>query len=470
MTATPETRFAAIFDFDGTLIDRYSAVAVLGDRARRRDIGPYEAMNLTMSGAKVATGRADVADFMRTGVMALQGRPITDLEALGSRLTRNTLGGRLFPDAVRRISSHRKRGHVIVIATSALSFQVDGLAAELGVDHVLCTRPAEMHGLCTGEIDGEVLWGKHKEQAVRSFAASEGIDLGHSYAYSNGDDDVDLLSSVGNPVAVNPEPQLERIASERGWAIERFTLRKSSPIDAARTVAAYGGLAASIGVGAAVGLLNQSRRDAANLTFSLGGELGLSLAGVRVNVAGEHNLWAARPAVFIFNHQSLLDGWIAIKLIRRDFTGVGKKEMGRIPVLAQFAWLTNVALVDRSDPDKAKATLEPVVERIRQGYSIAIAPEGTRSTTPRVGRFKKGAFHLAMQGQVPIVPIVIRNAGELQWRGSKVIRSGEIDVAVLNPISVAGWTPKNLDEKIAGVRSQFVDGLDDWAALVASIR
>jgi putative phosphoserine phosphatase/1-acylglycerol-3-phosphate O-acyltransferase len=189
-----------------------------------------------------------------------------------------------------------------------------------------------------------------------------------------------------------------------------------------------------------------------------------------VNVAGEHNLWAARPAVFIFNHQSLLDGWIAIKLIRRDFTGVGKKEMGRIPLLAQFAWLTNVALVDRSDPDKAKATLEPVVERIRQGYSIAIAPEGTRSTTPRVGRFKKGAFHLAMQGQVPIVPIVIRNAGELQWRGSKVIRSGEIDVAVLNPISVAGWTPQNLDDKIAGVRSQFVDGLDDWAGLIASIR
>jgi putative phosphoserine phosphatase/1-acylglycerol-3-phosphate O-acyltransferase len=111
---------------------------------------------------------------MRTGVMALQGPPITDLDLLGSRLTRNTLGGRLFPDAVRRISSHRQRGHVIVIATSALSFQVDRLAAELGVDHLLCTRLAVMRGICTGEIDGEVLWGKRKEQAVRSFAASAG--------------------------------------------------------------------------------------------------------------------------------------------------------------------------------------------------------------------------------------------------------------------------------------------------------
>jgi putative phosphoserine phosphatase/1-acylglycerol-3-phosphate O-acyltransferase len=470
-TRTEPTRIAAIFDFDGTLIDGYSALAALADRARRGDIGPSEALKLVASGAKVAMGQAGIEDFMRTGVLALRGRPVAELDDFGRRLTRTALGGRLFPEAVRLIASHQKRGHLVVIASSALSFQVDGLAEELGVDRVVCTRLGEQGGVCTGEIDGEVLWGVAKANAVRSLAATEGIDLERSYSYANGNEDIEFLATAGHPTAVNPGSELERVANERSWAIQRFTNRpRPGASDAARTVAAYSGLLTSCCVGATVGLLNRSRRDAANLTFALGGDLSLSLAGVRLKIVGEHNLWSARPAVFIFNHQSLLDGFIALKLIRSDFTGVAKKEMGRVPILAQFAWLTNVALVDRADSQKTKATLEPVVERLRQGYSIAIAPEGTRSVTPRVGRFKKGAFHLAMQGRVPIVPIVIRNAGDLQWRGSRLIQSGQIDVAVLPPIGVEEWTRANLDDKVAGVRSLFIDALDGWDATVASVR
>jgi putative phosphoserine phosphatase/1-acylglycerol-3-phosphate O-acyltransferase len=75
-----------------------------------------------------------------------------------------------------------------------------------------------------------------------------------------------------------------------------------------------------------------------------------------------------------------------------------------------------------------------------------------------------------MQGRVPIVPIVIRNAGDLQWRGSRLIQSGQIDVAVLPPIGVEEWTRANLDDKVAGVRSLFIDALDGWDATVASVR
>jgi putative phosphoserine phosphatase/1-acylglycerol-3-phosphate O-acyltransferase len=173
--------------------------------------------------------------------------------------------------------------------------------------------------------------------------------------------------------------------------------------------------------------------------------------------------------VFIFNHQSLLDGWVAINLLRSDFTGVAKKEMARIPLLAQFAWLTNVALVDRADSAQARAALQPALERLRDGCSITLAPEGTRSVTPTVGPFKKGAFHLAMQAGVPVVPIVIRNAGELQWRGSQVIRSGTVDVAVLPPINVADWRRDELGDRVAEVRQLFVDALADWDATVARL-
>jgi putative phosphoserine phosphatase / 1-acylglycerol-3-phosphate O-acyltransferase len=93
-----------------------------------------------------------------------------------------------------------------------------------------------------------------------------------------------------------------------------------------------------------------------------------------------------------------------------------------------------------------------------------ISPEGTRSPTPAVGQFKKGAFHMAMQGGVPIVPVVIRNAGELLWRGSKVMRPGTVDVHVHEPISVADWTVEDLDERVAEVRALFVRTLEDWSA------
>jgi putative phosphoserine phosphatase/1-acylglycerol-3-phosphate O-acyltransferase len=211
-----------------------------------------------------------------------------------------------------------------------------------------------------------------------------------------------------------------------------------------------------------VGLLNRSRRDAANMTMAAGSDLALSIAGVRVNVTGEEHLWSQRPAVFIMNHQSLLDGFVVMKLVRENVTGVAKKEVARQPVLGQFARLADMALIDRGDGAQARQALEPVVERLREGYSIAMAPEGTRAPTPRVGRFKKGAFRMAMQGGVPIVPIVIRNAGELLWRGSTFIRPGTIDVVVHPPISVAEWRVEELDERIAEVRGLFVRTLADW--------
>jgi putative phosphoserine phosphatase / 1-acylglycerol-3-phosphate O-acyltransferase len=111
--------------------------------------------------------------------------------------------------------------------------------------------------------------------------------------------------------------------------------------------------------------------------------------------------------------------------------------------------------------------LAPVVEKLRDGVSIAIAPEGTRSATPRLGRFKKGAFHIAMEAGVPIVPIVIRNAGDVMWKGSPLIRKGTIDVAVLKPVSTEGWKVDELDERIADIRQRYLDTLERWPSKIA---
>jgi len=128
-----------------------------------------------------------------------------------------------------------------------------------------------------------------------------------------------------------------------------------------------------------------------------------------------------------------------------------KKEVASQPGFGQFARFANMALIDRGDPSQAKAALGPVVERLREGYSIAISPEGTRSATPAVGRFKKGAFHMAMQGGVPIVAVVIRNAGELLWRGSRVMRSGTVDVHVRRLRAKLGTEHESMIDTVRGV-------------------
>jgi putative phosphoserine phosphatase / 1-acylglycerol-3-phosphate O-acyltransferase len=454
---------AAFFDFDGTLIDGYSAVAFLKDRARRRDLPAGEVAKLLRTGLDIRCGRADFERFMRVGTQAFRGHDARTLGSLGDRLLRSTLGGLLFGEMLEIVGAHRRRGHTLVIASSALPFQVEPVARELGFDHVLCTRLETIGDLYTGRVEGPTLWGPGKAMAVREFADSHGLALARSYAYGNGDEDIEFLSAVGHPRAVNPGCELEAIARREGWPVSRFARRGRPGLDSVvRTAAAYGGMATAFGAGLGLGLLTGSRRDAVNFTTSVGSDVTLALAGVRLNVTGAEHIEAAKPAVFIFNHQSILDGFIIMKLIRRDVTGVAKKEVVGQPGFGHFARLANMAFVDRADSRQAVAALHPVVEKLREGYSIAISPEGTRSPTPAMGRFKKGAFHMAMQGDVPIVPIVIRNAGEVLWRGSKVMRSGVVDVHVHEPISVDGWTRETLDERIAEVHALFLRTLSDW--------
>ena len=198
-----------------------------------------------------------------------------------------------------------------------------------------------------------------------------------------------------------------------------------------------------------------SRREAVDLGITLAGEVGSVLAGVRLDVHGAEHL-ATRPAVFIFNHQSQLDVLILAKLLRGGFTGVAKKELANSPGFGLMFRLADVAFVDRHDTAQAHKALQPAVQKLREGISLAIAPEGTRSATPALGPFKKGAFHVAMQAGVPIVPIVIRNSGELMWRGATTIHAGTVQVAVLPPVPTTGWVAGELDCPLHEVRGQYL--------------
>jgi putative phosphoserine phosphatase/1-acylglycerol-3-phosphate O-acyltransferase len=262
---------------------------------------------------------------------------------------------------------------------------------------------------------------------------------------------------------VNPGSELAEVAQREGWPVRRFGSRgRPSLTSVVRTAAAYGGMASGFGAGVGIGALTRNRRDAANITMSVGTDLALGLAGIHLNVTGEEHLTSHRPAVFIFNHQSSIDVAVIGSLVRRDVSGVAKKEAARDPRFALIGYIIDVAYIDRGDPKQARAALEPAVERLRNGTSIAIAPEGTRSPTPRLGRFKKGAFHLARQAGAPLVPIVIRNAGDVMWRGSLIIRPGTIDVAVLEPIPTEGWRAEEVGLRANEIRRRFAETLEHW--------
>jgi len=462
-------KIAAIFDFDGTLIDGYSASTLYQYRLLHGDLGPFELWRTAQRMRGPTLDEDGFVELVHDGLKSWNGRPWEEFLELGRQLCSGTPGGfigNLFHDAWRLVRAHQGMGHTVVIATSATEMQVAPLAEQLEISDVLCTRLEVVDGLLTGRVAGRTLWGPGKIAAVQEFAAEHEIDLTVSHAYANGDEDVPLLAAVGEPHPVNPQPELAEVAQRAGWTPLMFDSGKAGRMDvrpALRTATLFGTFFGSAGAGAAFGLLNRSRRTGVDMAGGIFDTFAGPLTGIDVEVIGRENAWAARPAVFLINHQShLVDFLVTVHVLRRGFTAVAKAEVKQMPLVGPLFDLAGVAFLDRTDRDKAIEALGPALDKLREGTSIVIAPEGTRSLTPLPGRFKKGGFHLAMQAGVPIVPIVIRNAGELMWRRARTVRSGTVEVVVLPPIPTTGWTKNDVDEQVIAVRQLYVDTLENW--------
>jgi putative phosphoserine phosphatase/1-acylglycerol-3-phosphate O-acyltransferase len=354
-------------------------------------------------------------------------------------------------------------GHTVAIVTSATRYQAAPIAQELGVEHLLCTRATVRDGRLTGGIEGTTLWGAGKAEAVRAFADERRIELSRSYGYANGNEDIAFLKSIGHPTAVNPQPALGATAAREDWPVLRFAARhKASLAMRARTMGAYGALAVLSLGGVAYALATGKKRRAAEWVGATGSDAILAIAGVKVEVQGGHHLTARRPVVFMFNHQSLLDGFVLLHVLRGGFTGVAKQEAAHMPLLGQILRGLDFAFIDRSNSRSAIEAMRPAVDRLRRGVSVVIAPEGTRSLSSRLGSFKKGTFHMALQAGVPIVPVVLRNTYELMPRGSLLLRPGTVQVCVLPPIETADWNVEHLDRHVAEAQALFQRTLDDW--------
>lgn len=464
--APPGPDTVAYFDYDGTVIDGYSAGAFYRRRLREFDVGAVELVRTIMAGVRGIRTNDDFREFLALTLATWQGRTEDELHELGRELFVSEIAGRLHQEVWELVATHKECGHAVLLASSATRFQVQPMADELGADKILCTELEVRDGVLTGRPDGTPLWGPGKAAAVLADAAGRGVDVRRCFGYANGTEDADFLGAVGHPVAVSPTDELRALATGQGWPILDCAPRGGllpDVTDVARTAVFYGGMLGGMGAAAGAGLLHGSRRRFLDMACSVGADVGFGLAGIDVRVTGAEHLVSARPCVFVFNHQSKFDVPILMKLLRGGFTGVAKKEAAAIPVWGQLFQVADVAFVDRGDNTKARQALEPAVRTLRDdGISLVVAPEGTRSPTPKLGAFKKGAFHIAMQAGVPMVPIVIRNAGEIMWRGAQTLRGGTVEVSVLDPIDTADWRPETVAAHADDVRKRFVDTLAHW--------
>jgi putative phosphoserine phosphatase/1-acylglycerol-3-phosphate O-acyltransferase len=454
-------RIAALFDFDGTIIAGYSATGVLREKFLRGQMSAEEVVGTIAAMAQYWRGRIGFSGLMTAGAKFMKGVREDSFAQLGEDLYLKQIAGRIYPETRAIIRAHQAKGHTVAIVSSATLYQIAPAARDLDIDRILCSRYEVANGEFTGNIVRPLCFGRGKLTAAESLAAELGLDLDKSYFYSDSHDDLDLLERVGNPRPLNPSERLRGIAVQRGWPVEQFSSRATPGVlDYARALTPTPTLVAASLAGLPIWALTGSTREAANFALAAFGDYGSALVGLDLQVTGEKNLWTSRPCIFLFNHQSRADVLIMAKLVRRDFSGIAKREMRDVPVVGKLLEMAGVVFVDRNSARDAIKAMEPLVDAIRRdGRSVCIAPEGTRTLTPALGPFKKGAFHLAMQAGVPIVPIVIHNSGDVQPKTEFAMRPATVRVEVLPPVDTAGWRVATIDRHVLEVRNLFLRSL-----------
>ncbi len=448
----------AFFDLDQTLFAGFSATAFTRDQLASGRLSPRDLIDSARATLSFTMGRTGFSSFVTATAAVYRGLKESVLEEAGRRAFDEYLATEIYPESRALVKAHQEAGHTVAIVTSATRYQAAPVADELGIEHLLHTRLAVENGVLTGGIIRPTCYGEGKADAARDLGFKYGLDLEQSYFYSDSHEDLPLFEVVGRPRPLNPTRRLAQIAKERQWPVRRFTSRGTPTIgDVGRTGLIYGALVPSVGFGLAAGLLNRSKREAINVMGAVWGDIAASAAGIDLRVEGEEHLWSHRPAVFIFNHQSGLELILLLKMLRRDVTGIAKQELQHNPVFGPLFQAADVVFVDRSNTEKAIEALGPAVEALKRGRSLIIAPEGTRSKTPAVGPFKKGAFRLAMQARVPVVPIVFRNVLDALPKGAAIVRPAVIEAKVLEPVDTSGWTLDTLAERIDAIRGRYIE-------------
>ena len=188
----------------------------------------------------------------------------------------------------------------------------------------------------------------------------------------------------------------------------------------------------------------------------------LLVLGVRVEVSGRENV-PAGPAVYAANHGSALDIPILFGHLPVDFRIIHKRSLYLVPVLGWSLYLAGHVAIDRGNAFRARRSLDAAAVRIRGGTSVVTFPEGTRSPDAEVWPFKRGSFLMALQAQVPVVPLSLAGVKRVAPRGIFTLRPGTVRLKIHPPIATAGLHAEAAESLAAEVRRVVAAGCAEAA-------
>ena len=412
---------AAFFDLDRTVL--------------RRASGPLISEALAGAGVVPARGAGAGGFFYRiydvigetlpsmamarAAALFARGWPADTVRQAGKEVAER-LDTLVAPYARSLIQHHRDSGRPAVLATTTPVDLVAPFAERLGFDDVVATRYAEKDGSYTGALAGEFVWATGKLRAVRRWAADHGVDLKESFAYSDSVFDVPLLSAVGSPVAVNPDPRLLAFATLRRWPVLNLDVPPGVPKLA----------------GAELMDLVRWASHPSLVPFA------------RFDTDGTENIPRHGAGIVVSNHRSYFD-FVALGMpvlaAGRNLRFLGKKEVFDAPVIGPLARAAGGIRVDRGTG--SREPLRAAAEALAAGEMVAILPQGT---IPRGRKFfdpqlqgKTGAARLAAMTGAPVIPFGIWGTEQVWPRSSRVPRVQN----VLNPpkVRVRVGPPVDLD-------------------------
>jgi putative phosphoserine phosphatase / 1-acylglycerol-3-phosphate O-acyltransferase len=413
---------AAIFDLDRTLLAGASG-PIISDALRQVGL-----LSTSTSGIEsIAFGIFNLIGetwpsmlISRQGARAARGWPV-ELVQEAAEIATSRLLQSVLPFALQEIDEHRSVGRKLVMATTTPADLITPLAAALGFDDVVATRYGTNSGCYDGSIDGEFVWGKGKARSIKLWAQNNHVDLEQSYAYSDSYYDVPLLSIVGNPRAVNPDPRMYAQATLRRWPVMHFDVPPGVPkfagIEPQRLLL----------------LLAQPQL----------------FPWVRFGIEGVENLPSEGPAILVGNHRSYFDPLaIAFLLARagRPARFLGKKEVFDAPLVGDVVTALGGIRVDRGTG--SDAPLRAAEDALSAGEMVALMPQGT---IPRGSAFfnpelqgRWGAVRLAQATGAPIIPIGLWGTEQVWPRSSRfpdvtqVLRPPRVQIVVGTAVELEG--------------------------------
>ena len=316
------------------------------------------------------------------------------------------------PFASSLLEEHRAAGRPLVLATTTPYDVVKPLADRLGFDDVVATRYGERDdGTYDGTISGPFVWGKGKLEAVAQWAAEHGADLRRSFAYSDSFYDLPLLSAVGHPVAVNPDPRLLATAILRRWPVVHLDVPSGIP---------------------KLPILNVEPQQ---IAMAFGRPELVPYA--RFDIEGWEHIPAEGSGIVAGNHRSYFDSLaIGLTLSKRGrpVRFLGKKEVFDAPVIGPALRAMGGIRVDRGTG--SDEPLKEAAAALAAGQLVALMPQGTIPRGPAFfdpelkGRW--GAARLAAMSGAPVIPVGLWGTEKVWPRSSKVPHVWN----VLNPPTV----------------------------------